>query len=64
MSKSLAFLSLIASIAIMFFGVMVTQQPPDIMKGWSPYMKWIIGFVLLVYGAFRFYRAIRILRTK
>ncbi len=64
MNKAFAYTSLIMSIVFVVMGGLVSFHPQGMYLGLSQNQRYIIGFILLVYGIFRFYRAYKVLKPK
>jgi hypothetical protein len=62
MTKPVAILSMVMSLLFMFLGVLIPLRPHGIFSGLPRYMHFLIGFVLIIYGIFRFYRAYNMLK--
>ncbi|RMG18652.1 MAG: hypothetical protein D6730_22560 [Bacteroidetes bacterium] len=62
MNKTFAYTSIIMSIAFVVMGALVAFHPNGLYLNLDQNYRYLIGFVLLVYGIFRFYRAYKVIR--
>ena len=64
MDKAFAYSGLVMSLIFIIFGVVIPFNPPAILQGWNSWNLWLLGFVLILYGVFRFWRAFKTLKRK
>jgi|GEM_PF-2215489 len=56
------YLGIIMGIVFLVFGVLMFIVPPDMLKDWSPTARMIMGIGIIIYGGFRIYRSIKMLK--
>lgn len=62
MQKAFAYSSIIMSIVFIVMGGLIAFYPDGLYLGLDQNYRYIIAFILLVYGIFRFYRAYKVLK--
>ncbi|MEM7038931.1 MAG: hypothetical protein AAF570_18260 [Bacteroidota bacterium] len=59
MSKTFAYLGLVMGAIFVGFGILIVFSPPDVKM--IQENNYLIAFIVLMYGAFRVYRSVRML---
>lgn len=64
MSKFVAFLGIGMSVFFVIMGVVIPLYPPSMLSHLPSWQLTLIGFILIMYGIFRFTRAYKLLKKQ
>ncbi len=62
MEKVFTYLSFVMAAVFAVMAIAIVLAPPDALEGFSPIQRYLLAGLILVYAAFRFWRARKILQ--